>query len=74
MIAITRKRVIGAAQELQRDGKVPATVDNPDIYRGARGGSCIASAKLDWLEAYALNLRQAKSPLGLLARMAEAAE
>jgi phthalate 4,5-dioxygenase oxygenase subunit len=74
MIAITRKRVIGAAQELQRDGKVPATVDDPDIYRGARGGSFIASAKLDWLEAYALNLRQAKSPLGLLMRMAEAAE
>jgi hypothetical protein len=57
-----------------RDKKVPATVDNPDIYRGARGGSFIASAKLDWLEAYALNLRSAKSPLGLLMRMAEAAE
>ena len=54
--------------------KVPATVDNPDIYRGARGGSFVASAKLDWLAAYAENLQTAKSPLGLLTRMAMAAE
>jgi hypothetical protein len=74
MIAITRKRLLTAAQELMNEKKVPATVDNPDIYRGARGGAFIASAKLDWLDAYAENLQTAKSPLGLLTRMALAAE
>ena len=32
MIAITRKRLLEAAQELMNEKKVPATVDNPDIY------------------------------------------
>jgi phthalate 4,5-dioxygenase oxygenase subunit len=74
MIAITRKRLLTAAQELMNEKKVPATVDNPDICRGARGGAFVASAKLDWLDAYAENLQTAKSPLGLLTRMALAAE
>jgi hypothetical protein len=74
MIAITRKRLIEAAQTLMKDGKVPATVDNPDIYRGARGGAFIASAKIDWLDAYAEKLQTALSPLGLLNRLPMAAE
>ncbi|SKA27601.1 Phenylpropionate dioxygenase, large terminal subunit [Enhydrobacter aerosaccus] len=74
MIAITRKRALSAAQELMNENKVPATVDDPDIYRRARGGSFIASANLDWLAAYAQKLETAKSPLGLLMRMPEAAE
>ncbi len=74
MIALTRKHLLSAAQELMNDKKVPATVDNPDIYRGARGGSFVASARLDWLAAYGEKLQTAKSPLGLLARMPLAAE
>ena len=74
MIAITRKRLLEAAQTLMKEGKVPATVDNPDIYRGARGGAFIASAKIDWLDAYAEKLPDAKSPLGLLNRLPLAAE
>lgn len=74
MIAITRKRLLTAAQELLAEKKVPATVDNPDIYRGARGGAFIASAKLDWLDAYAEKLQTAESPLGLLNRLPMAAE
>ena len=74
MIAITRKRLLEAAQTLMKEGKVPATVDNPDIYRGARGGAFIASAKIDWLDAYAEKLQDAKSPLGLLNRLPLAAE
>src|SRR5258707_4352375 len=49
MIAITRKRLLDAAQRLMKDGKVPATVANPDIYPGARGAPFIALAKLGGL-------------------------
>jgi phthalate 4,5-dioxygenase oxygenase subunit len=68
MIAITRKRLLQAAQELLAEKKVPATVDNPDIYLGARGGAFVAPVEQDWLDAYAEKLQTAKSPLGLLNR------
>ena len=68
MIAITRKRLLQAAQELLAEKKVPATVDNPDIYLGARGGAFVAPTDVDWLDAYAEKLQTAKSPLGLLNR------
>jgi phenylpropionate dioxygenase-like ring-hydroxylating dioxygenase large terminal subunit len=74
MIAITRKRALEAVQAHMKDGTVPATVDNPDLYRGARGGAFVASTKIDWLAAYAEKLQTAKSPLGLLTRMPLAAE
>jgi hypothetical protein len=74
MIAITRKRLLEAAQTLTRDGKVPASVDDPDIYRGARGGAFVAPTTIDWLDAYAEKLQTAKSPLGLLNRLPMAAE
>jgi hypothetical protein len=74
MIALTRKRLLAAAQELMNEKKVPATVDNPDIYRGARGGAFIAPTSVDWLDAYAEKLQTAKSPLSMLTRMALAAE
>ena len=72
MIMLTRRRIIAAARALREEGKVPPTVDRPDIYRRARGGSFIAPSTLDWLDAYAKNLREATSPLGML--VAEAAE
>ena len=72
MIMLTRRRIIAAARALREKGEVPPTVDRPDIYRRARGGSFIAPSSLDWLDAYAKNLREATSPLGML--MAEAAE
>jgi phenylpropionate dioxygenase-like ring-hydroxylating dioxygenase large terminal subunit len=74
MIALTRKRVLEAAQQLMHHDKVPETVDQPDICRRARGGAFIAPVELDWLDAYARNLRTANSPLGLLERMPMAAE
>jgi phthalate 4,5-dioxygenase len=73
MIALTRRRAIAAAQALMNEKKVPVTVDDPDIYRGARGGSFIAPSDVDWLDAYAQKLRAAKSPQGVLT-MAQAAE
>ena len=45
---------------------MPVTVDDSDIYRRARGGAFIAPADVDWLDAYARNLREAVSPLGML--------
>jgi hypothetical protein len=71
MIAITRRRLIAAAQQHQKDGAVPATVDRPDLARGARGGSFICSDKVDWLDAYAEELRKAQSPTGFLLQAAE---
>ena len=66
MIAMTRRRLIEAAQAHQKDGSVPATVDRPDITRTARGGSFVAPENMDWLDAYAEQLRKAQSPNGFL--------
>ena len=66
MISVTRRRLIAAAQAHQRDGSIPTTVDRPDLARGARGGSFIASDKVDWLDAYAQELRRAQSPMDFL--------
>jgi phenylpropionate dioxygenase-like ring-hydroxylating dioxygenase large terminal subunit len=71
MIAITRRRIIAAAQAHQKDGSVPATVDRPELTRGARGGSFIAPENVDWLDAYADELRKAQSPAGFLLQAAE---
>ena len=71
MIAITRRRLVAAAQAHQKDGSIPATVDRPELMRGARGGSFIASEKVDWLDAYAEELRKAQSPMGFLLQAAE---
>ena len=56
-----------------RCASLPATVDDPDIYCRACGGSFIAPSNIDWLEAYAQKLRTARSPQGVLMR-AQAAE
>ena len=66
MIAVTRRRIIAAAQAHQKDGSVPSTVDRPELTRGARGGSFICSDKIDWLDAYAEQMRNAQSPAGFL--------
>jgi phenylpropionate dioxygenase-like ring-hydroxylating dioxygenase large terminal subunit len=71
MIAMTRRRLIAAAQAHQKDGTVPSTVDRPELTRGARGGSFIAPESVDWLDAYAEELRKAQSPTGFLLQAAE---
>ena len=71
MIAMTRRRIIAAAQAHQKDGTVPSTVDRPELTRGARGGSFIAPDSVDWLDAYAEELRKAQSPAGFLLQAAE---
>jgi phenylpropionate dioxygenase-like ring-hydroxylating dioxygenase large terminal subunit len=71
MIAVTRRRLIAAAQAHQKDGSTPPTVDRPGLTRGARGGSFIASDQVDWLDAYHEELRKAQSPTGFLLQAAE---
>ena len=71
MIAMTRRRIIAAAQAHQKDGAIPPTVDRPELARNARGGSFVCSDKVDWLDAYAEELRKAQSPAGFLLQAAE---
>jgi hypothetical protein len=71
MIAMTRRRLIAAAQAHRKDGSTPVTVDRPELTREARGGSFIASDKVDWLDAYQEELRKAQSPTGFLLQAAE---
>ena len=71
MIAMTRRRIIAAAQAHAKDGSVPSTVDRPELTRGARGGSFVCSDKIDWLDAYAEQMRNAHSPAGFLLQAAE---
>jgi hypothetical protein len=70
MITLTRRRLLMAARQLQTEKKVPATVDGAHLYRQARGGAFVAPADVDWLDAYARNLREAISPLGMLVAQA----
>jgi phthalate 4,5-dioxygenase oxygenase subunit len=64
MIMVTRRRLIQAARALVERGQVPEAVTDPDVYRGARGGSFIASDQSDWIEAYEQNLKQAVRQIG----------
>jgi phthalate 4,5-dioxygenase len=66
MITVTRRRLITVARAHQKDGTVPATVDQPELARGARGGSFVARDDIDWREAYLEEMRRAKSPAGFL--------
>jgi phthalate 4,5-dioxygenase len=68
---MTRRRIIAAAQAHQKDGAIPPTVDRPELARNARGGSFVCSDKVDWLDAYAEELRKAQSPAGFLLQAAE---
>jgi hypothetical protein len=63
MIAITRKRLLEAAQTLMKEGKVPATVDDPDIYRRASGRRLHRPVQPGLAQdAYADKLKTALSP------------
>ncbi|RDJ19911.1 (2Fe-2S)-binding protein [Bosea caraganae] len=71
MISATRRRIIAAARAFQSDGSLPATVENPEVTRRARGGSIIADERIDWLDVYAQGLGNAKSPANFLSSAAE---
>ena len=62
MIARVRKRLVAAVEDHQRDGRVPAVIDDPSLYRGAfAGGVHSRTEDQDWLELY----RESVTTLGL---------
>jgi phenylpropionate dioxygenase-like ring-hydroxylating dioxygenase large terminal subunit len=66
MIVRTRRLMLRAASALAESGTVPPGVDDPEVYLGARSGDFVASAALDWREAYAAEIRKSVSPTGKL--------
>ena len=70
MITRTRRRILRAVQA-HMEGVVPAGVDNPETYQGARGGDFASSSALDWLRAYSDEMRASKNPTGALRIAAE---
>jgi hypothetical protein len=74
MISRTRQRLLRAAKSLVDAGTPPPGVDDPESYLGARSGDFVASATLDWRQAYAAEIRNSVSPTGLLRAPMLAAE
>src|SRR5262249_23000429 len=56
---VPRRRWLRAPRNPQEEKRAPPRVNNPDIYRGARGAPSTPPADVDWLDAYARNLREA---------------
>lgn len=50
MITTTRRRLIKAAKELEKNGTIPPGSHNPEIYHTARSGGMIIGRELNWLE------------------------
>jgi phthalate 4,5-dioxygenase oxygenase subunit len=70
MIGRTRRRIIQAARAVA-EGITPPGVDNPETYRGARGGDFLGSTSIGWLEAYSNEMRESLNPTGALRVAAE---
>jgi hypothetical protein len=67
MVVRTRRRIIAAAQALQKDGTVPPGVDDPEIFLRVRAGDYLAPANADWMDSYREQIRRASNPTGRLA-------
>jgi len=64
MIARTRRRVLQAARALRDAGTVPPGVEAPEIFLGSRSGYFLAEPQVDWLDAYARQVRDCLRPAG----------
>lgn len=71
MVVRTRRALLAAASNFERDGNSPALVDEPFVVQAARSGSFIAPAHLPWREAYLENAKRAKSPAETLKQAVE---
>lgn len=58
MISRTRRRVFAAAEAYERDGTPPPGVDDPSVFKGARGGDYLAGEKLNFIDSYREQMRQ----------------
>lgn len=63
MIAMTRRRLLGAARALRDHGTAPPGVDRPEVFRDARAGAFLAPESQDWYEAYLEHLETIVGPL-----------
>ena len=64
MITVTRRRMLRAVRAHQVEGVTPPGVENPDVFRGARGGSFVAPDGSSWLDLYAARLERADRARG----------
>ena len=62
MISMTRRRILLAAQDLQRDGTRPPGADHPEAFYGARGGYYVAPQEAEWVDTYKDRLKRARNP------------
>jgi phenylpropionate dioxygenase-like ring-hydroxylating dioxygenase large terminal subunit len=74
MVTLTRRRLLAAVKAHSVSGATPPSVDQPEAYRGARGGSCVAPEGLGWLDVYAQRLAAAFRPTGDVKLSSVAAE
>ena len=74
MLTRTRQRLLRAARALSESGIVPPGVDDPQLCLGAHSGDFVAPVGMNWLEAYARELRASANPTGALRLPALAAE
>lgn len=65
MINRTRRCIINAARAAAEGIQGPG-VDNPEVFRGARGGDFIGPRTIGWLQAYADEIRASQNPTGVL--------
>jgi hypothetical protein len=75
MIVQTRLRLLETVKRHAETNAPPPGVDDPEVTQGARGGDFVAPDHLDWLDAYADEVRRAHNPSGVFRfPMAKAAE
>ncbi len=60
MINVTRRRMMAALKAHAASGTTPPGVDQPETYRGARGGSFVGPEGIGWMDLYAQKLAQSK--------------
>ena len=59
MITRTRRCLVKAATEYQKNGTLPQSARDPEIFDGVRGGFFVADENVDWQEAYAAEVTAA---------------
>jgi phthalate 4,5-dioxygenase len=62
MITRTRRRLLLAARALREKDAPPPGVENPDVFRDARGGYFVADEASGWQDAYAREMAAAWRP------------
>lgn len=62
MVARTRRRLLAEAAAFGETGRMPAAVEQPEAYLGARGGHFVTPAGVDWRAAYRDELEAAEGP------------